>query len=924
MNTNLNIFEKYKITNSYKQEDNYTDNLYFQLNFDFDKNAYIKIVDIDNNEINIRNLENRKDSEIIKSVIQINEKNLNSFKWVGDNSKIYLHENQDLLEKLEKTSYFVDTNFRKIVFDNYISKIKIIIEGESNLTASITLYNDDESLLHFVVLSDKYVYSSSKVYKVNSLGKNFKDLRLLETNFKSIEIEKYLSILYSNFDGLQVFYKDYDLVEGEDKVLTPVLFFEKVDAQKNLKLKILKAITNNEYKTFQEYKLAKYVFVNDVLKTFSVSKVLEKSKNSFKEDFEKILSKYRKLNTTKNNFYFLEDSFFIEENTAKELIYKELPIISSKYFVTGTENLSEMNVRTIKPKLHLSISHGMDFLEGSGDIELDGEFYEISSFIDTYNRNSNITLKDGTNVIINKAYMDKLKRLLKKDKNKIKISFFDLPIIEELLDGNLSPEIFNKSKEILEGFNKINDIPFDNEKIKANLRNYQEQGYKWLKYLEQTNLGGCLADDMGLGKTVQTLALLSSVYPNEKMPSLIVLPKSLLFNWENELRRFTPDITYYSFYGQNRDMKEAKTKNVIITTYSMLRNEIDRFREEDFYYTILDESQNIKTSTSQISRAVIHVKAKYRIALSGTPFENNLGELFSLFRFLNPSMFGTIDEFNKNYAYPIQKENNREATIELKRKIYPFILRRLKKDVLKELPEKIEQTIFVEMSPEQRAFYEERRNFYYKSIREQISNVGIGKSQFYILQALNELRQIASIPESKTEDAIISPKREVLMENILEVVSNKHKVLVFGNYLNVIEKVSKDLEKEGVKYLTMTGATSNRQEMVEKFQNDPEYKVFVMTLKTGGLGLNLTAADYIFIFDPWWNKAAENQAIDRAHRIGQDKTVFSYKLITKDTIEEKILQLQEKKIELFDNIISSDDSSIKSLNEDDFEYILGK
>ncbi|MFN8673095.1 MAG: DEAD/DEAH box helicase [Candidatus Sericytochromatia bacterium] len=926
-NSKLDFFEKYKIDKFEKiDHSNINNNIYFQLNFDLDKRAYIKVVDIDDNEIDIRALERKKDSELVKEILKITEKKYLTFNWLNkDYNKIYLDENESLLEKLESANYFVDTNFRKITFDTEKSKIRLTIEGESILATTLSLYNGLETLIHFIPLSEKYFYANARIYKTESIGKNFSNIKDLEINLKSNQLEKYLSILYSNFEQLHIFYKDYDVVIGEDKTVSPVLSIEKIDKDKNLNIKILKSISNTDYKLFQDYDISKYAFVNDELKTIFVSKILEKNKEFYIEDFERLLSKYKKQYTIKNNVFYIDDTFIIEENVAKDIIYKELPVLGSKYNVIGTENLSEMKVKTIKPKLHLSLSHGIDFLEGSGEVELEGEFFSIHDFIDNYNKNTNIILKDGTNAIINKSYMDKLKRLFKKEKNKIKVSFFDLPIIEELIDENLSPEIFKKSREILDGFNNINEIPFEKDSVKTDLRNYQEQGFKWLKYLEKNQLGGCLADDMGLGKTVQTLALLSSIYPEKQdIPSLIVMPKSLLFNWENEIRKFTPNITYYSFYGQNRDIKEAKTKNLILTTYSMLRNESDKFREEDFYYVVLDESQNIKTSTSQISRAVMHLKAKYKLALSGTPFENNLGELFSLFRFLNSSMFGTIDDFNKNYAYPIQKENNKEVTQELKRKIYPFILRRLKKDVLKELPEKIEQTIFVEMSPEQKEFYEQRRNFYYKSIREQISSSGISKSQFYILQALNELRQIASIPESKTDDTIISPKREILIENILEVISNKHKVLVFGNFLNVVDKISKDLEKEGIKHLTMTGSTTNRAEIVEKFQNDPEYKVFVMTLKTGGLGLNLTAADYIFIFDPWWNKAAENQAIDRAHRIGQDKTVFSYKLITKDTIEEKILQLQEKKIELFDTIISSDDASIKSLTEDDFEYILGK
>lgn len=924
MTKNTNIFEKF-ITKTPQNRRNNFEQFYFQLNFDSEQQAYIRIVNIDNIEIKLdSNLNNINDLELINLIVKIQNNMKSSFGWTINRNKIFLHEHENIIELLKSSSYFVDTNFKKISFEHDISDIRLMLEGSVEIEASIILISEIETLFHFIAVSENYVYSNAKFYRVASLGTNFKDLRVLESSFKVAMLEDFLSLVFSNFENIKVFYKDYDVVKGEDKFISPVLFFKKIDEEQNLQVKILKSLQGVPPSIFEKYNITKYASVNDELKNISISRVIDKNSHEYNDDFEKILNKCKKGLLDKNNYYYIQDTFIIEELLTKELIYKELSSLSSKYIVIGTENLSDIKIKTLKPKLHVSIAHGIDFLEGSGNIEIEGEFFDISSFIDHYNKNSSITLKDGTNVIINKSYMDKLKRLFKKDKNKLKISFFDLPLIEELIEDHVSSEVFKKSREIIEGFNHIDKIDFNKDRIKTDLRSYQEQGFKWLKYLQENELGGCLADDMGLGKTVQTLALFSSIYPENQTPSLIIMPKSLLFNWEKEISRFTPEITYYSFYGANRNIKEARTKNLILTTYSMLRNEIEKFKNEDFLYTVLDESQNIKTSTSQISRAVIFLKAKYRVALSGTPFENNLGELYSLFRFLNPSMFGTIEDFNKYYSQPIQKENNKELTLELKRKVYPFILRRLKKDVLKELPDKIEQTIFVEMSPEQKEFYEQRRNFYYKSIREQISSLGIGRSQFYILQALNELRQIASIPESKSNDAIFSPKREVLLENILEVVANKHKVLVFANFLSVVEKVSKDLEKEGIKHLTMTGATTNRAELVEKFQNDPEYKVFVMTLKTGGLGLNLTSADYIFIFDPWWNKAAENQAIDRAHRIGQDKTVFSYKLITKDTIEEKMLQLQEKKLELFETIISTDDSSIKSLNEDDVEYILGK
>ncbi len=287
-------------------------------------------------------------------------------------------------------------------------------------------------------------------------------------------------------------------------------------------------------------------------------------------------------------------------------------------------------------------------------------------------------------------------------------------------------------------------------------------------------------------------------------------------------------------------------------------------------------------------------------------------------------MFGSAEDFNKKYLYPIQKEDDKEAVRQLRKKIYPFILRRLKREVAKELPDKVEQTLYVDMNPGQAKFYEQRRQFFKEAINQQVASKGIDQAQFFIFQALSELRQIVSIPEALTDNRIKSGKIEFLLEQLDDALANRHKVLIFCNFLAAVEQIGEALNERGVDFVTMTGSTRNRQQLVDRFQQDSTCRVFIMTLKTGGTGLNLTAADMVFIFDPWWNKAAENQAIDRTHRIGQDKKVFSYKLVCLGTIEEKILQLQEKKSALFESLITSDSASIKSISEDDVEFILGE
>ena len=413
------------------------------------------------------------------------------------------------------------------------------------------------------------------------------------------------------------------------------------------------------------------------------------------------------------------------------------------------------------------------------------------------------------------------------------------------------------------------------------------------------------------------------LYPKEKTPSLVVMPRSLLFNWQDELNKFAPSLSVYTYYGHGRNLKEALSHQVVLTTYAMVRNDAEAFSREQFYYVILDESQNIKTINAQTTQAVFLLKARHRLALSGTPVENNLTELYSLFRFLNPTMFGSLSDFNEQYTYPIQRENDKEALESLRRKIFPFLLRRLKRDVLKELPDRTEQTLYVEMEKAQADFYEQRRRYYYRQVKENIATEGIQKSQFIMFQALSELRRIASVPESLTDDKITSPKLNLLLETVCEAVTNRHKVVIFFNFIAGLELAGECLEKEGIDFASMTGSTHDRRSVVERFQNDPQCMVLLMTLKTGGVGLNLTAADTVFIFEPWWNKAAEEQAINRLHRYGQTAKVLSYSLITKGTIEEKILQLQQQKSALFNELIGSDSALSKHLTEEDINYILG-
>ncbi|MBF0238725.1 MAG: DEAD/DEAH box helicase, partial [SAR324 cluster bacterium] len=845
--------------------------------------------------------------------------------WDSDNSRVYLASHESLIMKLRLHPKVLTDSGQLISFSSHAAKLLMAVEenAKKKLSGKLRLLLGEGESPEVRFLSDSLVLSGTTVYEIPSAGERFADLAMFESAFQANELENFLSLFYSHFADIPIRYQDYQCVEGPTRLAQAALVFEKIDHEQNLYLRVSTTVEGLDADFFEEYEINRLVTLNEMERVIQICPLVEESSVDALREINSLLNKRkRQLKTDDADFYLEENLFIIQKTLAQEFIYLDLPNLIGRYSLLGSEKLKDYKVRAVTPRLSLALAHGIDFLEGEATLEIEGQSFSLFEAISLYRKKSYIPLTDGTHALINQGYIEKLERLFKKQQDQVKVSFFDLPAIEELIDEKAAQATFPQSREIFRGFNELKDQKIKLPTVKATLRPYQQQGYKWLEYLRKNNLGGCLADDMGLGKTIQTLTMLAGVYPKEKMPSLLVMPKSLLFNWQKEIEKFTPNITCYVFYGNDRDMAKAKEHNLILTTYAMLRNQIEQFCEEQFYYVVLDESQNIKNIQSQISKAVLLLKAQHRLALSGTPVENNLGELYSLFRFLNPAMFNSADEFNRYYIAPIQQNNDKQAIHELKTKIYPFILRRLKKDVLKELPDKIEQVLYVDMSDEQKRLYHQRRVFYQDSLKQQIAVNGINKSQFFIFQALTELRQIASIPEAQSDGAIVSPKRELLLEQIMESTANRHKVLVFGNFLSILEHVGEDLQQAGIQYLVMTGATQDRGALVERFQNDPDCQVFLMTLKTGGLGLNLTKADTIFIFDPWWNLAAENQAIDRSHRIGQDKTVFSYKLITRGSIEEKILQLQEKKRELFENIISSDSASIKSLNEEDINFIL--
>ncbi len=466
--------------------------------------------------------------------------------------------------------------------------------------------------------------------------------------------------------------------------------------------------------------------------------------------------------------------------------------------------------------------------------------------------------------------------------------------------------------------------------LEAVLRPYQKQGVAWLQFLRENSFGGILADEMGLGKTLQTLAFLRFVRQtqNKRAPMLVVCPTSLVFNWVAEAKKFTPELKVLALHGPDRHalFDQIPGSDIVVTSYALIRRDADRYRELEFDTVVLDEAQHIKNRQTQNAQAVKSVRAQHRLVLTGTPLENSVLDLWSIFDFLMPGYLGTAKDFRERYELPIAKEKNAEAQARLARRLRPFMLRRLKREVASDLPAKLEQVSFCELTSNQRAVYQQVIEASRKEVLEAVGAQGVAKSRMVVLTALLRLRQVCcdlrllNLENTKPETA--SGKLELFGELLEEVVDGGHRVLVFSQFVGMLSLLKERLAEEGIEYCYLDGSTTDRAKVVERFQTNAAIPVFLISLKAGGVGLNLTGADTVVHFDPWWNPAVEDQATDRAHRIGQTKVVTSYKLITRDTVEEKILTLQNRKREIIQATIGGEEEFAASLSWEEIQELL--
>lgn len=892
--------------------------------------------------------------EVVELYLKLTQKNAMSFSWLDEGlGKLYLDENPyftDLLFKSDfefilggKTPLSGAKNDEKLNVTLKIEKDDIAEKKDETETNSENAGSQDFFELSVLVdgekkkfkpLTQDFVIIDKTIFHCQNLGSQYRQILKFNGTLTEENLSSVLTLFVSNFPQIEIFSDTISLNYAEQKKAEPTIQFHSVDEEGTLNLRFFWSLENFSPDFVSQFYPEKAAVYSKELKSISIFPVVYDN-FYFLANYQNMLSQVAKKYQLENTSVLSENSVFIGKELAAAFLTEKLSYLSQNFRLFGTDALKKFKLKVVSPKVNFNLKSGINFFESLCDVEIGEQKFSFEDAISLYEKNNFIPLNDGSKAIIDKGFFQNLKKILgKKDKaGNYKISFFDLPFIQQILDAKVSGEGFETSRKIFEGFNSINENQLASCELNGKLRNYQSYGVKWMSYLAKNNLGGCLADDMGLGKTVQVIALLNQMRqenPEEfdSKPSIIIVPKSLISNWESEFKHFAPEFDIFVYYGADRNIEEISQHQIIITTYAVTRIDIEKLQEIEFNFAILDEIQAIKNTASQVTKAVMLLNASHRFGLSGTPMENHLGELYSIFRFINPPMFGSVNDFNEKYLNPIQKDGDQQAAKQLSSKLNPFILRRLKKEVAKELPDKTEQILYVELSDEQRKLYESRREYFEKVITKELESQkgkeGLGNAGFVVLQGLTELRQLASCPESKTDGDVQSSKWEVLISGLTELAENGHKCLVFTNFISCIESISQQLEENGIEHLVMTGATNNRSEIVKKFKTDSRYKVLLMTLKTGGVGLNLTEADYVYIIDPWWNTSAEQQAIDRTHRIGQTKNVFCYRMIAKNTIEEKILELQNRKKDLFAQVISSDTQLMKKLTVEDIDYLLKK
>ena len=787
------------------------------------------------------------------------------------------------------------------------------------------ILNQDINKIYNIIQTNNYIYIyyDKKIYKCNNefIKHKFIILKTFLNNYKNnIHIYKnnltnFFSLIYPNIkENLKI---QEDIYENLEKyipqVLIPKLYLDFDD---------------------RNYLIADLKFCYEDIEFNPIEKEDIKANRNLLEEaiyLNKLIKSGFMLDEKNKRFIITLDDIiynFIGDDLEEYIRISE---------IYTTERFNQKKIKK-SDKTSIGVKVNNNLLEINFE-KLPIDKKEIKEVIQKYKLNkkyhrlkdgSFINLEDNKDIEFLSALVDGLDISYKNIEENISLPLNRALYLDKLLNQNLQIEVKTdlKYKEIITENSikdEYNNIP---EELKDILRDYQKVGHKWLSTLDSYGFGGILADDMGLGKTIQILSVLMVSQKKEKTrtASLVVAPSSLILNWKSEAEKFAKDLNILIINGtaeeRKNKIKQIKKYDLVITSYDLLKRDIEEYEKLDyiFRYVIADEAQYIKNNNTQNSKAIKRIKAKTKFALTGTPMENSLSELWSIFDYIMPGYLFTYKKFKKNYEIPIARENDREILKKLKMIIEPFVLRRTKKDVLKELPDKTTIILNNEMQEEQEKIYLSYLAQARNELQEEIEYKGFEQSRIKILALLTRLRQICCHPSlfiSNYKDG--SGKLNQCVELVKDAVQSGHKILLFSGYTSMFEIIEQALKKEGINYFKLTGKTSikDRFELIEQFNNDENLKVFLISLKAGGTGINLTSADMVIHYDPWWNLSVENQATDRTHRIGQTKKVQVYKLITKNSIEEKIYDLQQRKKELIDNMLSTDTKFINKLSKED-------
>ena len=871
------------------------------------------------------------DKALIIDTVQVNNSFLfhnltrpkqNQFTLLNDFNTVLKHQDY---------SYFLHDNQKTLVKNN-LHKLTINTEHKVKLV--------------YEIIENKHFFNVKAKLKINNTLYDVKNTDKIKISPIFTIIDQ---VLYPTFNGVTANYLNGLVDNAEtnyfkssfsnfiEKIITPLSQHFEIQSS------LLKEVSTKKAKSVEGGKVKKQVYVTDSegefvvfnlavdyngeiinikshqqlsLKSASHKITYQKRNDAFENELqEQFENLHPKFNGGPDVYYLkpeqlLENYWLINATTR----LKELGIE-----VFGASNLKSFKFNPNKAQINLSVSADLDWFDLEIKVKFGNQKVNLKELRKAFIKKQDyVQLSDGTLGLMPNEWMKKFSNYFKAGEvkaNTIKLSNYQFGIIDELYaELDKKPEFLKDlyaKKERIKNIKTIKSVEIP-KGIKATLRDYQQEGLNWLAFLHENKLGGCLADDMGLGKTLQVITFLQYLKSTLKVKgtSLVVLPTSLVYNWKNELEKFCPTLKVTTHIGSKRlkNTKTFKKFDIVITTYGLAINDVEMLKEFEFNYLILDESQAIKNPHSKRYKSIRLLNSKNKLVLTGTPIENNTFDLYAQLNFVNPGLLGTIAHFKHEFSNAIDKDKDENASKLLSDMISPFLLRRTKKQVATELPEKIENIMYCEMGMEQKQMYQKIKEKYKDYLLKKVDENGIGKSQMYILEGLTKLRQACNSTALISGEKLQtnhSAKLELLIKNLKEK-TGQHKVLVFSQFVSMLSLVKARLDDENIVYEYLDGKTKNRQGNVDNFQNNDKIRVFLISLKAGGTGLNLTKADYVFLIDPWWNPAVENQAIDRCYRIGQTKTVMAYRMICKGTIEEKIIELQDAKKDVADSIIKVD------------------